>query len=515
MAVKADIRATRKHKVLIRRERQLGYNLLSKSGGGPYVDARLTRFTCESDASWAGTAATRLKESKFSANWHRSDTSGIIGRKDRAFLINYAGRIVSKINQYVFGQDIERSGIDDAFAQDATKTGLTINALMDEVSASYTAGQWCWIGVDRGAPEIDSTTGQRVGRSVAQREAVGDRIWWSLWHATEVVDWRFDDAGRLLWLITQQDVYDNADYTKEAADQTIRTIWERGGGRRLYLNRDDKGKVDREEPFTISAPIVPFVLVGVPSSKPWWFDDVERVQASLLNLESAHNENLIQAVFPQLVLPHGVINEIMRLTELTGLEGYESALEMVRGLAYPILEPTDASGLTRYLQPSASDLKAIPDEIIRRRKELMNIVGLAMQNQETNQVSSAASKAWDNLDPSNTLRNRAIILEDVEEKAVALSAKLDLSFPIYDVQYPRQFDIPNPEQDIATLVQLGNLDLPDSGRREVMKASMKVLGSMVSIPKERMDQILKDIDAMPISELIRMTDSILPPVSGD
>lgn len=503
MAVHADIRATRKHKILQKREAQLAYNLLAKEGGGAYISARLTRFPCESDVSWHGSSVTR-KQSKWSADWYKPDGSGVIGRRERAFMINYAGRIVNKINQYVFGQEIARSGIDTAFEMDATKTGLSINAFMDEVSAAYTAGQWCWIGVDRAALPKDPATGQPTQRSVAKREVDGDRVWWSVWRADEVVDWRFDAAGRLLWLITQEEVYDNSDYRQEPTERKIRTIWERGGGRRLTLSKDDPTKVDGEEAFSISAKIVPFALVGVPSPKPWWFDDVERVQASLLNLESAHDENLIQSVYPQLVLPQGLIGEIMRMAQLEGVEGYERALEMIRGLNYPIFEPTEAAGLTRYLMPSAGDLKAIPDEIIRRRHELMQIVGLAMQNQETKQVQSASSKAWDNLDPSNTLRNRAILLEEAEEKAIALSAKLDSSFKVYDPEYPRQFDIPNPEQDIATLVQLGNLDLPDSARREVMKASMKVLASIMSIPKARFDQIMKEIDSMEMSDLVRM-----------
>ena len=33
---------------------------------------------------------------------------------------------------------------------------------------------------------------------------------------------------------------------------------------------------------TISIPDVPFLLLGVPSSDPWWYDDVEMIQAALL-----------------------------------------------------------------------------------------------------------------------------------------------------------------------------------------------------------------------------------------
>src|SRR3990167_9708787 len=115
MAITSDVRATRKHKILEKRGAQLGYNLLAWQGGGDYIGARLTRFPCESDTSWNGSMVPG-KPSKWSADWYRQGGDGVQGRRDRAFLINYAGRIVNKINQYVFGTDITRTEIDERFA---------------------------------------------------------------------------------------------------------------------------------------------------------------------------------------------------------------------------------------------------------------------------------------------------------------------------------------------------------------------------------------------------------------
>ncbi len=480
-----DVRGTRKHTVLARRERQLRLNTMVREGGAEYISVRLARFPYESDSSWNGAQSSDSR-----ASW-KSDSLGVAtgnsqGRKDRAFLINYASRIVVKTNNYVFAQGIGRDGIDETFELDVSKTGLTVNAFMEEVSAAYTAAQWCWIGVDRG--------GASSQRSVAQREAEGDRVWWSLWLPHEVVDWHFDDSGQLTWLITEEEIYENSDVMVEPTTQWVRTLWKPGGGVRLYMNEADHTKIDREEPFTTSADIVPFVLVGIPSQRPWWFDDVERVQAALLNLESAQQENLVQSVYPQLVLPHGIIDEIMRLCELKGVKGYQAALEMVRGLNYPILEPTEARGLSRYLTPDAQDLKAIPDGITRLRQELLDIVGLSMRNPDTKQVQSAAEKAWDNLDPSITLRKRAVLMEEAEKKAVEISCELDSSFKEYTPEYPRQFDIPDPKQDFQTLLELDNLTLPESARKEIARACVKFMSRIVSIPKERYEEIMRDID---------------------
>lgn len=473
-----DIRATRVHKILASRRDQLSKNLLVHAGGAPYIETRLTRFPHEPNTSWFGNVQ-----------------ADIVGRKDRAYLINYATRIATKINQLVLGQEQKRAGVAEDFALDATKTGMSISQAMARVSEFLTVSQWCWIGIDRAAPPVDAATGQRTARSLIAREQAGDRIWWTLWKPTEVVDWCYGSDGTLLRVITEADVYDNTSETAEPTTTRIRTIWRRGEGTRLRMKAGDPTKIESEEAFTFSAKVVPFVPVGIPTADPWWFDDVERVQASMLNLESCHHENLIDSVFPQLVIPRNLIDDIMQRCELTGINGYKAALELVRGLNFPLLEATDAAGLTRYLTPSAADLKAIPDEVLRRRKELYDIVGLAMQN-ETSQVASAEAKAWDHLDPEAVLKSRATVLEEAERKAVAISRQLDTSFPEYAPEYPKHFDVRDLAADFGNLLQINQLDLPFSATKEVARAAVDLVDKMAGIPDDRKQKILDEIDAM-------------------
>lgn len=472
-----DIRATRKHRIIAARATQLSRNLLACQGGYDYIQERLSRAACESEISWRGNAAL-----------------GMHGRVDRAFLLNYAARIATKINQYVFGQDVQREGIDEQLALDVTRTGMSVTQFMERVSLYYTAAGWAWVGVDRGAAPVDAKTGQVLSRSVADRERIQDRVWWTLWKPTEVIDWSSDSTGALRWLITEEWFYANESPLEPAKLRKVRTIWEKGGGTRLVLAEDDHSKIESEQAFTISAPIVPFVLVGQPSADPWWFDDVERVQASLLNLDSLHDENLVQSVFPQLVIPESLIESIRSRSD--GSLNYQQALELVRGLSYPILEPTEASGLTRYLTPNASDLKAIPDEIQRRRKELFDIVGLAMGTPESRQVQSAEAKQWDHLDPSSVLKERAIVLEEAEERILVLSKALDTGFQEYSPAYPRQFQVSDAAADLQALLNLSNVDLPDGGRREVMRAFIELLDRVVDIPDDRKAAIFAEIEAM-------------------
>jgi hypothetical protein len=484
------ILATREHLILTDRKTQILRNLRAEAGGGDYIDERLHRFPSESTLSWSG------------------DTSiHVPSRKDRAFLINYAGRVVTKIVQYVFSQGVTREGVNEDFATDASKTGLSLDAFMRELSRVFLAGHWAWIGVDRGSPGMDPATGKPGRRSVKARKEAGDRIYWTIWNATEVVDWAFDSGGVLKWLMTEEDLLENDDPRKEAEVRRVRTLWERGSGVRLIMRPDSNTTVDIQEDFTLSAQVVPFTLIGIPRTRPHWFDDVERIQASILNLESAHHENLIKSVFPQLVIPTSLTKEIMALSDKT----FEEALEMVRGIDWPLMEPNEASGLTRLLMPSAQDLKAIPDELSRRRRELFEIAGQALRS-ESKQVESGEAKAWDHRDVEATLADNATLIEEAEMKAIELSRALDTTFDDYAPIYPRQFDLPNLESDWKILTEMENTgNLPEVVLRQIAKTKVAILGRIVHLEDAVLQEALREIEDMTFDDLEAMTRQTLPP----
>lgn len=499
-----DIRLARINHILETRSEQLTLNQLVLSGGAPYIDKRLSRLPFESDVSWngkGGTSSTGLSAGKLSSS---SSRGGGDGRKSRAFMVNYAARIAAKINQYVFATEVKRENADDVFIADATRTGMSVNDLMRKVSQTVTACRWCWLGVDR--DPLSVTDGIVKPRSVADKEASGDRVFWTIWAPNEIIDWHFDRWGNLIWLITEQTVYDNADYKIEAKKQILRTIWEATGGTRLWLKPDNVDAIEREETFTNAAKVVPFILSGVPSAEAWWFDDVEAIQASLTNLDSVHNENLFQSVYPQLVLPAEIISSIANLLAITN----EAALEMVRGLNYPILEPIEANGLTRYIIPPADGLKSIPDEITRRRKELFEVVGLAMQNPDTRQVASAEAKAWDHLDPEAVLKERAILLEETEKKAVVISKQIDSTFSEYSPEYGKSFNVADASELVQMIVGFSNLDMPFSGKKELIRAAIEALDQKIGIPDERKEIIMDEIESMEEPSLPEFEPPIVP-----
>jgi len=487
----ADRRTNRIHAILADRLTQIQRNLMADAGGGPYIHERLSRFPSESKLSWEGSVA-----------------SSIASRKERAFLINYAGRVTTKIIQYVFAQGVQREGVDETFRKDASKTGLTVDAVMKEVARNQIAGQWSWIGIDRGTPGIDPATGQASKRSIAARKQAGDRIFWTHWRADEVVDWSFNAGGSLKWLITQVDVYENEDPKADAVTRRMRTLWEKGGGVRMIMKAGENTEIDHEEEFDLSADVVPFVLHGIPSMAPHWYDDIERIQCAMMNLESAHHENLIKAVFPQLVIPSSLVRELMSMSD----RSFEDALELVRGIEFPLMEPSDDSGITRLIMPNASDMKAIPDELMRRRGELFEIVGQALRGEDTKQVQSADSKAWDHRDIEATLADNAEALEEVETKAVDISRQLDNTFDVYQPAYPRQFDLPNMEDDWKILTEMENTsNLPDAVLRAIAKVKVQILDKIHHLDKDAKAKAMQEIDDMDFDDLKAITEAPLPP----
>jgi hypothetical protein len=461
----ANILATRRHTVLQARADQLATNLLAYYGGAPYIHARLSRFPSESDVDFFGSTET-LPPS--------------IGRKERAFLINFAKRIAHKINQYVFATPVIRAGADEKFLLDATTTGMSLNQFMAEVSSMLTVQRWCWIGVDR--PQSPGP------RSIAQRERSGDRVYWKLYTASEVVDWSVDARGGLAWLLTEDTEQSNADPRAEAVETKIRYLWQPGSVTRMVL-KDGSDEFQETLETRIGGSRVPFVLAGLVSAKPWWFDDLERVQRAVLDLLSSRDTQIFKAVFALLVVSKS-------FSETLHLEGIKDAQARRKiGLGNPLIESAEESGLTRYLNVPAEVFAVIREAVQDLQVQLMDIVGLGMSVPESRQVQSAEAKQWDHLDPEAVLRERAALLEEVETKAADLSA--EIGGPVwtpYTPIYAKAFDISDFESDMRAATSVSGLTLPPKAEKLVVKAAVRAVAKRFSVSESDLAAALAEVD---------------------
>ena len=474
----ANILATRKHKILDARFKNLGINLLAYDGGDPYIEERLCRYPSESDVDFYGDSIGMIRETAFL----NGGTTRTAGRQQRAFLNNYARRIASKINQYVFQGTPTRKGIDPNWQLDVTRTGMSLNQFMAEVSARLTVCRWCWIGIDRPSAPVG-------GQSVAAREAAGDRVYWQLYDPTEVIDWSFDSMGKLRWLLLEREEYSNDDPRAEPTSGTARYLYEPGKVSKMVL--DEK----KEDFKTVSETVtgfmgIPFTLVGIPNGAPWWFDDVERIQRSIMDLHSSLDTSIFKTVFPVLVISQGFADNI-KSDKITA----DQARRKI-GTGNPIIESAEESGITRWLAGTTTDLEFIRLEIDRRQNDLYDIVGMAMKTPESRQVASAEAKAWDHLDTEAVLAERATVLEEAEAKCVEMSKAIGGPiFTPYEVAYARKFDLSDFAEDIKAITLATGMTLPPEGEKMLTKAAMRSAGKRFNTPDDEITMVLKAIDA--------------------
>jgi hypothetical protein len=448
----------------------INVNMLALRGGREYIAIRLSRFPAESDIDFYGVSAKDAGS--------MPELQVCLGRRDRAFVPNYAGRIAEKLNQYVFQNPPNREGIDQDWAINCTATGETIGQFMSEASSIMTACRWCWasVGRPRGEP----------GESLAQRAMRGDRVFWRLWEPQEVINWEYDDAGRLLFVVTSEPISKQASPWAPRQDLTRITVWE-------------PGKVTAWDGDTYSEAVtgidfVPFRQIGTSSDKPWWFDDVEMCQKTLLDKQSALDTAIYKMVYPILVLPQGVIDNMMQ--ENTPTDQISRMVRMKIGMSSPIVEGEGETGITRYVQGSTTDIRFIREEIRSSREELYETVGLALKTQSL-AAQSGEAKAWDHLDAEAVLAQRAEVLENAETALVKMSEQIGVggAFRAWAPKYSRTFDLTPLAEDIETVMKVGQMPLPSRAVMELVKIAYRKIAGEVGVASEVIDEMSALIDA--------------------
>ena len=471
----------RQHKIMQARQAQLRRNALAVDGGRDYIDERLWRAPNETDASWSG-----------------DPKHGIVGRKERTGLVNDAGRVANKINQYIFKEEAKRDGADAGFLADCTGEGEGVHDFMQRVNTAVTAGRWCWLQADR-AP---------LAEGESETEASKAPIKWVLWDALDVPDWCVDAAGNIRWLITRSAVYMNEDPRQGAAEATLYTLYELGEDGHVYVTeKSDKGNMPnlRDHALVPGLDRLPFALVGRPSAKPWWFDDVENLQAQILNLDSMHYETLIETVFPQLVIPASIGNSLeTRLVEkmVNGETVAAVIRELTLGRRIPIMEGAEDKGISRFITPDG-DLKLLTEEAGRKRALLFDMVGLALFNKETRQVQTAESKQFDQLDTNSTLANRALVLQRAEAALIELSQLFDKGFAAWEPAYPSKFDVVDVAALSQALVQTANMPNKTPLVKKIeVKCAVRVLKEVAAgmVTQKEIDEALAEIDETDFEE---------------
>lgn len=478
----------RKHPFYTKRMPQLDLNRLANAGGRDYIETRLWRAPNETDTQWFG-----------------DKDEGIVGRKERTALVNDAQRITAKIRQYIFKTPVQRNGVGEDFAKDCGGDNTSIDEFMSEVCDALTTGQWCWIQVDSTAMRVDES-----GNPVAQTLENKPKVFWRLWQSCAVPDWFIDEQGVIRWLIVRTKLLINDNPFQEAKTVALSTLFMLDPtDKKVHVTEEVEGGETvnfklRQNEVLPDLDRIPFVLVGKPSDKAWWYDDVENIQAQILNYDSMHNETLTDAVYPQLVVPMGLLNTLETDISLDKAGAKKLIIlqrELIKGRKNPFYEQAEEKGTTRYIQPNSGDLKMVVEEQDRKRKLLFDMCGLALFNRETRLVQTAESKSFDQLDTNATLGNRASVLEEAERCAVELSAYFDPAFAKYEPVYNRNFDVVDVEvmsQSISTLSQLPNLT--PKMHKLVLMCAIRVVREIGGADEKTYQEVCKEIENTPDEE---------------
>lgn len=450
--------ATRQNYVYTERSKQLATNILGWHGGKKYVYARLSRFPGESTLDWEGGT--------------RNDGSAFDGRRDVSHVIPYLDRIVTKINQHVFSVRPKRNVEDSEVVEDVSLSGQSVDDLMVKVNSYLTVCGWCWIGVDAPVISMDAQISQ------AEKEALKIRPYWSVYSPLEVVDWYFGKSGKLEWILTEGIEQIVSDPFIAPVSKKYRKLWQMGRVTK-FTYKEDSEAIETTEVYELSLKDeIPFVLVGTISTESYGFDNLESINKTIMDLESCNRQNFYNSVFPQMKLPVSVLDTVMQKYNVTA----EAATQMVMGYAYPILM-SENDKEPGFIMPDASAIGTMRDELTKLSKELFNSTGL-MLAQETRQVASAESKAWDFLDISQVMTERARILEQAEKKAIGISVKFDSDFPEWNPEYNNSFDVSNFKSEMEGLVLASQLSLPD----EMLKFIIRRVFELIKINGKTISQ---------------------------
>ncbi len=465
--------------ILESRAVQIGVDLLGWHGGQPYIDARLSRFAGESKVCWEGGS--------------RHDGTRVTGRKNQAHCTPHLNRVVNKLNQYVFSVPPIRDDLPPDLAANITRSGTSVNDLMMNVSSFLTVADWAWIGVDMPLIESPETV------SVQFKNDQALRPYWRCYSPLDVVDWAFDLRGKLLWVVTCGSEVDAIDPMSAHKKKLVRTLWTRTGAVKFFFKEEkEKLVITKQVPLTYSINRVPFVLVGVPSKQPTIFDNIEKIQRTIMDLESVLRTNYFDTCFGWPYIPESAVKAASEALEISEA----NTMSLLVGHKYPILM-AKGDVTPGYITPDTNAFKAMRDEINSLKQELFDAVGF-MFSKDKAAAETAASKAWNALDVQAVLRLRAQQLQDAETEAAIISNAFDSTFPAYTPIYNKGFDVGDLASDIASLVLASNTGMPVELSRVVLR---KLLNQIDKIGSD----VLTDEQRAEVMEAIEQHTNILEP----
>jgi len=448
---------TRCHPEYIKSERIWRRSAAAYSGGAEYIEEALIRHVSEIDIEFEE-------------------------RRRRAYYFNYPRAIARRITQYVLAHDPQRSGGDPELIEDFSRTGLRVNEVMRQLSTLLNVYGRTWLMVE--SPNFDG----KVDLERARRERL--RPYCRALSPLHVTDWAYGDDGRLLWVLLKENVFDNSDPFSTPRRYSRRRLIERD---RWRLFESSTAGIAEIAGGVNPAGCVPLIEITEPDGfgldARHWFEDVVRISEAILNNESEAQMNVVKQMFGMLVVSDAFVRG--GKSRQNGNSGSNFAATVARSAA--IVESVEEKGISRFISPSGVENAAIRAENISLKRELYDVVGLAVQS-PSREAQTAESKAWDFQNVCQFLSARADLLEQAEKAAWSLMQKFDPGIHIPQISYSRKFAVRDLADSIGGLLQLRELESGPSFRRALSRSALDLLDAVGNVGNTDRKMILDEIE---------------------
>lgn len=436
-------------------------------------------------------------------------------RLTRAYRFNHTREVVDLINKYLFKQSITRN-TDDApdclneFWKCATKSGLTINDFMRQVSKRTSQFGRIGIVVDMTQPQDDVEV-----VSLADEKKAALKAYCYIVGPQQLLDYSFDEHGNLQWVLIHEIGRDDSNPFESTGEQIHRfrlwtkTNWTLYEDQRIASTK--KTKIVKIAEGSHDLGEVPVILADHMIGEEEYqasamIDDIAYLDRAVANYLSNLDAIIQDQTFSQLAMPAQNV--------LPGEDSYKKMVEM--GTNRVFLYDGEGGSAPFYLSPDVKQADLIITAVNKIIGEIYHTVGLAGERtKQDNAVgidnSSGVAKAYDFERVNALLVAKSDSLEWVEEQisrlVVKWHGKNEKGVEEF-ISYPDNFDTRGlyDEFDIAARLML--IDAPDLVRRKQMEAVLeKLFPQLAKDIKAKMLSELKEWPVDPIELANRLTDN--------
>ena len=408
-------------------------------------------------------------------------------RLRRAYYFNYPRKLAKLITQFILSVEPQRDGAEPELIEDFSRTGLRANEVMRQFSTMLNIYGGAALSVEMPyfAGELDCERKKRERIRPAVRA----------WSPLDVADWAHGPDGKLDWILFEERLLaDNGPFLPPSPalrrklftrNETMIFERESGTGRSVLLSRAEHrlGRVPALRSFEPDG-------FGIDGGH--YFEDVVRISDAILNNESEAQMNVVKQMFGLLVIS----DSFARGAHTGGGESADGKEKFSHLLARSaaIWESPEEKGISRYISPSGADTSAIRAENDALKRELFDVVGMALI-QPSRAAQTAEAKAWDHHQIKQFLASRVDLLEQAELQCWQLMRDYDRTVKVPVVAYNREFAVTDLKSSIESLVELKRFSGGLEYRREVARTALFLLEKVKKIDPERREIIRREIES--------------------